>query len=579
MFGGSKSIFDDPLNSDRDDKDDKAAVRQFSWTVGLEDQRSREQSTLNNSRKNDKVQSLQTSGSPTRDMHASTLLPKKSEPIVTPRLLESESALQSTIETSTTAMSSRSDVNNKRQDSDLREIRMLRNLRELPQSEAGAEPGVDPRKLDACVRYGRIRASCKIDVISYSSDCISFETFGNKGFLEYLSNPEAIARAPWPKVRWINVGGISWDVISALTQKYDIHPLALEDVIHGRMNSRSKADYFSKHLFIRVLRHTILPEDAPRPYLEAVTPVISGIPLVQSCQCPPSHHKRQDKAKALAIEDLKRGERVNVATLPFFIFLYKDGTVITLNPHNDSDFVTPIVARLRERGTGLRATADPSMLVQSLLDLIVDKTLEVVDEYQHKILKLEQNVLIRPDMKTVRYLHILSEDLSMHKRTLEPIKKLVYGLGRYDRYRCAALEEGADITKAQGYMSPRSIIYLADVYDHIDHAINSMDMFAFISENLINYTFNMASYEMNDTMKRLTYVTIVCLPLTLLSGYFGMNFGVFWSVSNNSDLYYWEIAVPMMVIVALILMCSDFVERSWIALNARKVGISCRGSF
>lgn len=34
---------------------------------------------------------------------------------------------------------------------------------------------------------------------------------------------------------------------------------------------------------------------------------------------------------------------------------------------------------------------------------VVDKTLEVVDEYQHKILKLEQKVLIRSNIKTVRY--------------------------------------------------------------------------------------------------------------------------------------------------------------------------------
>ncbi len=79
------------------------------------------------------------------------------------------------------------------------------------------------------------------------------------------------------------------------------------------------------------------------------------------------------------------------------------------------------------------------------------------------------------------------------------------------------------------------------MHDHIDHVLNSMDMFASICENLINYTFNvsnfaslpfplcvlftdlllkMASYEMNGTMKRLTYVTIIFLPLTLLAGYF-----------------------------------------------------------
>lgn len=80
---------------------------------------------------------------------------------------------------------------------------------------------------------------------------------------------------------------------------------------------------------------------------------------------------------------------MNVGTLPFFIFLFRDGTprtgfldphnsqfssasgtVISLSPRNDDgEFTAPIVARLRQRDTGLRATADPSLLVQGLLDL------------------------------------------------------------------------------------------------------------------------------------------------------------------------------------------------------------------
>jgi len=70
-------------------------------------------------------------------------------------------------------------------------------------------------------------------------------------------------------------------------------------------------------------------------------------------------------------------------------------------------------------------------------------------------------------------------------------------------------------------------------------------MFSGISENLINYAFNMASYEMNQVMRRLTLATIIFLPLTLLTGYFGMNFTAMWSVKNNSDLLFWIIALPL----------------------------------
>lgn len=37
----------------------------------------------------------------------------------------------------------------------------------------------------------------------------------------------------------------------------DLHPLSIEDVLHRRGYFRSKADYFSKHLFLRVLCHSL----------------------------------------------------------------------------------------------------------------------------------------------------------------------------------------------------------------------------------------------------------------------------------------------------------------------------------
>ncbi len=84
----------------------------------------------------------------------------------------------------------------------------------------GAEPGVDPRKSSAFIQYGHIRAKSQIEVIDYSSLRSSFEKFENKGFLEYLSDQKVSSRGSWVKVRWINVAGISWDVISALALKH-----------------------------------------------------------------------------------------------------------------------------------------------------------------------------------------------------------------------------------------------------------------------------------------------------------------------------------------------------------------------
>ena len=116
---------------------------------------------------------------------------------------------------------------------------------------------------------------------------------------------------------------------------------------------------------------------------------------------------------------------------------------------------------------------------------VADKALQVVDAYQGKILKLEKDILLKPKMSTVRNrtfyvihsvcvveglsaVHVISGDLVLHKRTLGPIKTLVYGLRRYDLDRCAALiDTGAPIkAKVEGYMSRKAIIYLVRCFVH-----------------------------------------------------------------------------------------------------------------
>jgi len=273
--------------------------------------------------------------------------------------------------------------------------------------------------------------------------------------------------------------------------------------------------------------------------------------------------KRKNQRNLQIIKELKKGGRVNVKIVRIFIFLFRDGTVVSIHKDKKLDFTTPIADRLRQRDTGLRTTADPSLLVQSLIDLVVDQALEVIEDYHSKILSLEHKVLIKPTMKSVRRLHILQEDLILHKRTMEPIKTVIYGLRRYDVDRVAALYENLDpAIKVEGFMSHKAKIYLADVHDHMEYILSSLDMFAGSSENLINYTFNMSSYEMNEVMRRLTTATIIFLPLTLLTGYFGMNFTNMWSVHHpgHSDAIFWYIAIPVLLVVMMMFMWSDFVK-------------------
>lgn len=84
-----------------------------------------------------------------------------------------------------------------------------------------------------------------------------------------------------------------------------------------------------------------------------------------------------------------------------FFFLFKDGTVISIH-QGDRAFGNPIYQRLLHADTVLRRDPEGSLLLQALLDLIVDQALQVVDKYSDKINESETQVLLKPNMNTVR---------------------------------------------------------------------------------------------------------------------------------------------------------------------------------
>ncbi|KAF8069066.1 magnesium transporter [Lyophyllum atratum] len=512
----------------------------------------------------------------------------------------------------------------------------------LEKTEAGAEQGINPRGPEAAESYGQFKQACVIEVTDYTSEDVSTRRMTNQELENLMNEPTPQEQASTdstdadekkrPPVRWINIGGIDGGVLRALGLKYNLHALALEDILREQGHHQSKVDYYNEHLFIRVLCHILDPEDkqddaspeddsdnrsqaqtarsdslleSGEQNKEKTTHLETSRSDHSDANGPRDTKRRftslghiltpQREKQILKIKALARGDRVNVIHEPMYIFLMRNGTVITIFARATLDFTAPITERLLHPESILRTSSDASLLTESVLDLVVDRVLEIMDEYQYKINQAEENTLLRPGLSNMRNLHILSGDLVMHKRTLEPVKRMIRSIMRYDMQRCIALADaeaeakgdttpsghmgqgrGADMPdsgtgqqgtgqqgtehrggrKVQGYFSYKAQIYLADVNDHMDFVLTSLDMFAGTTENLINYAFNVASYDTNEVMRRLTIITLICSPLTLLTGYFGMNFQQFSALSGSVSLF-WKIAIPVTCVLVPLFMITD----------------------
>jgi len=108
-----------------------------------------------------------------------------------------------------------------------------------PNWHPGQEPGLDPSKPNG----GRpqtptLKEECQITVVDYSEDDMVMHDFDNAGLIDFLGKKQD----DWISCRWINVNGLSWDVIQALGKYKKLHRLAIEDLMNT--NNRTKADWY-----------------------------------------------------------------------------------------------------------------------------------------------------------------------------------------------------------------------------------------------------------------------------------------------------------------------------------------------
>lgn len=142
--------------------------------------------------------------------------------------------------------------------------------------EPGQEPGLDPEKWDGGRPRGmsELHQECDITVVEYSESNMVMRRLTNQNLHRWIAREETRNRMrkhreeeeesekagksrrikrkmahendennlDWAKCRWINVNGLSWDVIQAIAKYKKLHKLALEDLVNTK--NRTKADWY-----------------------------------------------------------------------------------------------------------------------------------------------------------------------------------------------------------------------------------------------------------------------------------------------------------------------------------------------
>jgi magnesium transporter len=109
-------------------------------------------------------------------------------------------------------------------------------------------------------------------------------------------------------------------------------------------------------------------------------------------------------------------------------------------------------------------------------------------------------------------------------------------------------------------VNKRAAIYFRDVYDHLVRISDLADSYKDLTTGLLEAYISMTSNRLNEILKVLTVFTAVMMPLTVITGLYGMNFKY---MPELDWRYGYHMTVGIMAAVA-ILMLGFFRWKKWI---------------
>jgi len=147
------------------------------------------------------------------------------------------------------------------------------------------------------------------------------------------------------------------------------------------------------------------------------------------------------------------------------------------------------------------------LLLHRLCDEIVDANFPIITNISDVMDAIEATIFERTDPQALEQLLKLKRSLSTMRRVLSPQRDVFNQLLR-------------DTT----LISERARPYFRDVYDHLTRVYEEIDALRDLLANARDAHFSVLSQRTNEIMKRLTLLSLIFLPLTFLTGFFGMNF-------------------------------------------------------
>ncbi len=205
--------------------------------------------------------------------------------------------------------------------------------------------------------------------------------------------------------------------------------------------------------------------------------------------------------KMLSFGDLQHeiaSEQLSLVLGPNFLLSFQD---------KPGDVLDPLRQRIRHARGRIRKTGT-DYLLYALLDTVIDNYFLVLDKVGDRVEEIEDSVAIRPKSDTLPAIHALKRQVIMFRKAVWPMRELVTSLWHGE----------------SELIRESTRVYLRDLHDHVAQIIDGIDANRDMLSSSLDVYLSNISNRTNGIMKVLALFSAIFMPLTFITGIFGMNF-------------------------------------------------------
>lgn len=186
-------------------------------------------------------------------------------------------------------------------------------------------------------------------------------------------------------------------------------------------------------------------------------------------------------------------------------------------------------------------------LLYQLISSLFNAIFPITDKIQLSIKRTEDEIFDATHPKDQLY------DIMIIKKNIITLRKIILP----QRSVIASLEH-----KQKRFLPENLVIYFDDVVDQIEKLWNILETQKEVIESLEDTNESLLSHNINLTMKTLTVFSVIMLPLTFLTGLFGMNVELPFTQALENTEHFWNIIIVMATLA--IVLYTTFKLKKWL---------------